>query len=207
MNDQNLIQQPNFLKHDEEILVVKRSLLLPAGSTWQGIKTTGLQEFLTTVMQEKEFLPRSIMENDPLYKQVIPYLIFAHEDRFFLMQRQAQASEQRLKNKYSLGIGGHIVREDLSGSDIMGWARREFNEEIDYSGSYTVTPLGILNDDSNAVGQVHVGYVLLLQGDSANIKIRSELKSGTLLPLIDCEAYYPQMETWSQHVFDALKAL
>ena len=61
----------------------------------------------------------------------------------------------------------------------------------------------MLNDDSNPVGQVHVGLVLLLQGDSDAIKVRSELKSGQLLTAQECLAFYDRMESWSQIIFDA----
>lgn len=209
MTAQTQSQHPNsmFMEYDEHILVVKRTTLLPENTSWQGLKRTGLDDFLTTVIQEREFLPRSVMETDPRYKQVIPYLIFTHNGKYFLMQRQAKASEQRLKNKYSLGIGGHIRREDFTSNDLMAWARREFIEEIDYASSYIVKPLGIINDDSNPVGEVHIGCVLLLTGDSADIAVKSELKSGKLMSLEECETYYPMMEEWSQHVFKLLKTL
>ena len=145
------------------------------------------------------------METNPLYKQIIPYLIFKHEDRYFLMQRKAKASEQRLKNKYTLGIGGHIRQEDMTSNDIFAWARREFDEEVSYSGSLTITPLGLLNDDSNEVGKVHIGLVLLVEGNSAEITVKSELEGGQLLTLEECEVHYDAMETWSQLIFDYLK--
>jgi predicted NUDIX family phosphoesterase len=191
--------------YDEHILVVKRAKLFPKGS-WQGLRHVNGSEYLTIIDKEKEFLPRSLMESDVTYKQIIPYLIFTHKDTYFLMQRQAQATEQRLKNKYTLGIGGHIRQEDLTSNNIVEWAQREFEEEVDYQGSYTVEPLGILNDDSNPVGQVHVGFVFLLKGDSNIIEVKSELKSGQLLTFADCQPYYDSMETWSQITLDFIRS-
>src|SRR5581483_9174534 len=125
----NTIAQTQPYLTDEYILVVKRSHLFPTQS-WQGLKEIDFQTYIDIINKNKEFLPRSIMENDPTYKQIIPYLIFEHENRYFLMQRQAKASEQRLQNKYSLGIGGHIRHEDLQeGTSIFDWAQREFHEE------------------------------------------------------------------------------
>ena len=98
--------------HDESILVVKRSVLFSRGS-WQGLKQINIEDFSRLVYLEKEFHPRYLMETDVRYKQIIPYLIFTHNNSYFLMQRQSTAGEQRLKNKYSLGIGGHIRKEDL----------------------------------------------------------------------------------------------
>ena len=92
----------------------------------------------------------------------------------------------------------------MTNNSIFAWAEREFKEEVNYSGTFTITSLGILNDDSNEVGKVHVGFVLLITGDSADISIKSELKSGTLMTLEQCRAHHDAMETWSQIVYDFL---
>lgn len=196
--------QSSLSTHDEQILVVKREKLFPQGA-WHGLHAANMEEYLAIIEQEQEFLPRSLMETDPTYKQIIPYLIFTYKDTYFLMQRQAKASEQRLKNKYSLGIGGHIRQEDITSKSIIDWAQREFEEEVFYQGSYKVQPLGILNDDSNPVGEVHLGFVLLLEGDSSNITVKSELKSGQLVSLAECTNYYENLENWSQIVLGFLK--
>lgn len=183
---------------NEAILVVKREHLFTTGS-WQGLNIDAIQPVLQAIAQHSEFQPRSAMEQDPSYKQIIPYLIFQHEDRFFLMQRKKDASEQRLQNKYTLGIGGHMRFEDLQrGAHLFDWAKREFSEEVSYEGSLKIAPIGVLNDDSNEVGKVHLGLVLMLVGDSHNISIKSELSSGSLISLPDCLDYVPYMETWSQ---------
>lgn len=191
------------IKQDENILVVKREKLLK--NSWQGINKDNLDSCLDTIKKEKEFLPRSIMETDQNYKQIIPYLIFNFEDKYFLMQRQANTTEQRLKNKFSLGIGGHVQEEDLATDNIIDWAQREFEEEVHYSGNFTVEPIGLLNDDSNDVGKVHMGLVLLLKGDSKDISVKSELKSGVLVDLNECKNCYDNLESWSQLVVDFLE--
>ena len=177
MNNQQQTTQNVFAgKYDEHILVVKRSDLFPQDA-FQGIKKIEDVSWIETILSKKEFLPRSLMETDPTYKQIIPYLVFMHEDKLFLMQRQAKASETRLQSKYSLGIGGHIREEDIQDADIVAWARREFHEEVIYNDKFTVEPLGILNDDSNDVGKVHVGFVYVLRGSSPNITSRRTKRS------------------------------
>ncbi len=185
---------------NENILVIKRNVLFPE-TAFQGIRPIE-DSFFDIVQEQQEFLPRPQMEEDPVYKQIIPYLIFKFQDRYFLMQRKSTSSEQRLKNKYSLGIGGHMRQEDMQqAKTIFDWAHREFQEEIDYKGSFTIKTLGMLNDDSNPVGQVHVGLVLLLEGDSDSIKVRSELKSGQLLTISELKTHFEDMESWSQIIF------
>jgi predicted NUDIX family phosphoesterase len=213
---QSTIQQQNtsHITHDEHILVVKRDHLFSDDQTWTGLKEVNFDYYLNIINEKKEFNSRSIMELDFSYKQIIPYLIFNYQDTYFLMQRRATASETRLANKLTLGIGGHIRQEDMVDSSsfakasedtaITSWAMREFHEEVNYSGNLTVKPLGILNDDSNDVGKVHIGFVLLLQGDSSEISIKSELKSGVLLSLEECNRQKSSMESWSQFVIDFL---
>ena len=197
------VQNIQNSSHDELVLVVKRDLLFTANA-WHGLKTDNIEETVLCIEKNKEFLPRSLMELDIQYKQIIPYLIFMHEGKYFLMQRQSKTTEQRLKNKYSMGIGGHINQEDMTSSSIIDWATREFHEEISYAGDYTVEVMGVLNDDSNAVGQVHLGLVLLLRGNSSDIAVKSELKSGFLLSLEECAEYYPTMESWTQIIYNTL---
>lgn len=187
----------------ENIFVVKRSTLFP-DKAFQGLQEITDAD-LERIHAAQEFHPRPQMEEDLNYKQIIPYLVFTHNNRYFLMQRRSDSSEQRLKNKYSLGIGGHIRQEDIAdNSSIFAWAHREFNEEIHYQGTFSISTLGMLNDDSNPVGQVHVGLILLLQGDSDAISVRSELKSGHLLSAHECLSHYEQMESWSQIIFDSV---
>lgn len=198
-------QQQNPQTHDELILVVPRTDIFAHTQAWHGLQEVDFAHYLQIIDNKKEFLPRSIMETDPSYKQIIPYLVYAHGDKYFLMQRKSDASESRLRNKLTLGIGGHIRQEDMNDTNLFSWALREFHEEVDYKGNLNVKPLGILNDDSNDVGKVHIGFVLLLEGDSPDISIKSELKSGVLVSLDECYAQRDMMESWSQFVVDFLR--
>ena len=188
---------------DEKILVVKRSHLFPQGA-WQGLQCVSFDHYMHIIEHKKEFYPRTLMEQDPVYKQIIPYLIFTYNGKFFLMQRHENASEKRLKSKLTLGIGGHIRQEDMIESSLFSWAMREFYEEVNYTGTLNITSFGIINDDLNDVGMVHIGFVFLLHGDNATISVKSELKSGVLLTLAECMAQRECMETWSQYVIDKL---
>jgi len=198
-------QSSSITSNQEElILVVKREYLLPSPYEWQGLRTDGIDEFVQRITQYQEFIPRSMAEEDETYKQIIPYIIFRFRDRYFLMQRKAGASEQRLKGKYLLGIGGHLRQEDMRSSSIIDWALREFHEEVSYAGSLQTKVLGMLNDDSSAVGRVHLGLVLLFDGDSGDIAVKSELEQGFLATVDDCNRYVPQMEAWSVIIMNYL---
>lgn len=226
-NNPNNLNNLELNKFNEQILVVARENLK---LDWQGLKTSNLESYLEIIKTQRQFKSRGLMEQDENYKQVIPYMIFQFEDQLFLMQRATQASEERLKNKFTLGIGGHVRELDLSNysatreqnnsyhkssvsaskvsennsltGEIFAWAEREFHEEIKYTGNLNITTLGLLNDDSNSVGRVHLGLVLLLQGDSPEIKVKSELQAGFLCQITACSEFLERMESWSQIVFE-----
>lgn len=201
-------KEKNVVKSNlsEMILAVKKEILFKE-EYFNGLKKLNNQEiekYLNIIDKNKEFIERDKAEKDLDYKQIIPYLIFNYQDKYFLMQRKSTATEQRLKNKFSLGIGGHIREEDIKTKNIIDWAKREFEEEINYNQSYKVELIGILNDDSDPVGQVHIGFIFLIKGDSDQIKVRSELKSGELLNLSQLLSYYEEMENWSKIIYKYL---
>jgi len=198
-------QQQVFCKaSDEKILVVKKNILF-AYQIINGLKPVDFEHYQKLIQKHKKFLWRSKVEQDSTYKQIIPYLVFTHNKKYFMMRRKSNASEVRLQNKFSLGIGGHIKKEDIKRGKIIGWAEREFKEEVKYKGSYSIKPLGILNDESDSVGQVHTGFVFLLEGNTGNIQIRDEHKEGMLVTLDECINLYNQMESWSKIVVRYLK--
>lgn len=64
-----------------DILVVKTSGLAPWISGRSGLITGCGDEILAHVEREHEFLPRPDMENDPSYRQIIPYVAVTRAGR------------------------------------------------------------------------------------------------------------------------------
>lgn len=201
-NIQQSLHQPTST-HDEEILVIQRSLLFKNKDIWNGI-ITNTTEDINHLIKNVSFMPRCHAETNIQYKQIIPYMLFLFEKKLFVMQRKNSASEQRLAGKFSIGIGGHIRQEDIKNANIIDWANREFQEEVTYNGSKTVNIIGLLNDDSDDVGKVHLGIILLAQANSDQISINDEHKDGMLLNRDECLALKPYMESWSQMCLDFL---
>jgi predicted NUDIX family phosphoesterase len=55
------------------------------------------------------FKRRGCMEENPSFKQLIPYVIVTNENNEILMyKRSTKGGESRLHNVYSIGFGGHI---------------------------------------------------------------------------------------------------
>src|SRR3989344_6510988 len=213
MTERKVIMAKKVLasKHAEKVMVVLRSEVFSSG-TWHGLKTENLNKYLKIISTKHRFLPRSRVEEDARWQQIIPYLIFENANKIFLMRRKANHTDSRLADKYSIGIGGHINKSDLKSTKsmkgtrgIMDWARREFEEEIDYRGKYKTEFLGLINDDSNDVGKVHLGLVIKIVGGKDKISVRDEHKFGEMIAIGDAGKYYNHMETWSRIVYDFLR--
>jgi len=206
-----MAKKPPMKKSDEKVMVVARNDLFGDG-VWHGIKTENLRKYIKLINSKHKFLLRAQVEEDAKWQQIIPYLIFENGGCFFLMKRKTNHTDRRLSNMYSLGIGGHINEEDIIKStksiqgeaQIMSWAKREFKEEIDYKDKYSTGFVGLINDDSNDVGLVHLGLVIRIRGDSDKINVRDEHKLGKMIDLDQMRKYYKNMESWSQIVYDFL---
>lgn len=191
----------------EHVLCVRREDLFPDGA-WHGFVAAELDRYQAVIRERSFFMPRAEVEEDAAYQQVIPYILFRHGERFLITRRLKASGEKRLRQQYSLGVGGHINPGDLDhGDPIQDGLRREWEEEVAYAGRFEAHLLGLLNDDTNPVSRVHLGVVFLVEGDSPEIAIREVDKlSGELLTLDQMRVCYLQMESWSQIVYDELMA-
>jgi predicted NUDIX family phosphoesterase len=189
----------------EQVLVVRREDMFPDGA-WHGFVSEDLDRHQRVIRERHFFKPRSEVENDPSFQQIIPYVVFRHGERHFLTHRLRASSEKRLRKQYSLGVGGHINPGDLEGGDpILDGLRREWSEEVIYEGRFEARMLGLLNEDSSPVSKVHLGVVFLVDGDTPDIRIRETDKlAGELMTLEEMRMYYLAMESWSQIVYDRL---
>jgi len=192
----------------EHVLVVRRDDIFPDGA-WHGFVGDGLERCQKVIREGSFFMPRAEVEEDPTYQQIIPYVVFRHDGRYLLTKRLKASSEKRLRQQYSLGVGGHINPGDLAGGDpINDGLRREWEEEVAYGGSFEASLLGLINDDSSPVSKVHLAVVFLVDGDSPEIAIKETDKlSGELLTLEEMRIYYLGMESWSQIVYDHLRSV
>lgn len=180
-----------------------------AGEEWTGFRDQGLDGLLDRIRGNYRFRPRKDAEDDSTEPQIIPYVVFRHHGRYFLTHRLRRSSERRLRHLYSLGVGGHINPEDVAeGADpIEAGLRREWQEEVVYEGHFSTSLIGAINDQTTAVGCVHVGLIFLVDGDRPEISIREVDKlAGALMELEAMRSYYLDMESWSQLIFDYLVA-
>ena len=115
------------MSEGELVLVVPRASLMPEPG-WHGVTDAGLDAFESIVARDGVFRDRAAMEQDPSFKQVIPYLVLRDGPRYFLMRRTRAGGDARLHDRWSIGVGGHLNPGD---GDLAGGLRREWQEEIE----------------------------------------------------------------------------
>ena len=201
----------------ERVLVVPTSVFHRLGY-FQGFSAeTG--RYLHELLDERHtsYRPRAEMEQDPGFKQLIPYVIFRHldaagRDTVFQYTRGKGQGEGRLHSKRSVGVGGHISADDRSA--VAGHAavyaeglRRELEEEVIIDTPYAEHCVGLINDDETEVGRVHLGVVHLVDVTEPNVVPReSEIIDAGFRPVDDLLANLSGFESWSQICLRALFA-
>ena len=198
---------------EEMILVVRRALFDQIGA-FQGLNFD-VQKYLPSFLARENnlFLPRSKAELDPTHKQIIPYVLLVHKGRVLHYVRGKKAGEQRLVSKGSIGIGGHIndQDEDLFHVDEQHYnsaVEREIHEELQLQTLFDNRVVALLNDDSNPVGQVHLGVVHVFDLETEAVQKREAMiTSMEFLTKEELVKKRDAMETWSQICVDSLDQL
>ncbi|MHC4939572.1 MAG: hypothetical protein ACYTHK_11430, partial [Planctomycetota bacterium] len=139
----------------ERVYVVPRATLFPDGAP-HGFFPDGL-DLLEQIYAEGYFAERARVEEDPSLKQIIPYAVVTRGRAVFRFRRRG-GGEKRLVGLASIGVGGHVNPED-AGDVILDALDRELEEELILPSRRKIDLLGLLNDDSTAVGSVHLGVV------------------------------------------------
>ncbi len=174
-----------------QCLVVSRNILekLPfwarlnkvEGKYSAGIKLPSLEitELLSTIEREQKYMERKGddgVETKPEWQQIIFYALVTQADKFFVYKRNhgPNFGEQRLKDKLSAGVGGHIEPHDANPIDSLP---RELDEELEFTlnGTPVAVPqnieiLGVIKDEKDEVGKVHLGLVCVVKVEP-NVKI------------------------------------
>ena len=196
---------------EEHILVVPESVVTNIG-TINGFEAD-VDRFLEPILNSDElsFQPRSQMETDPSFKQLIPYVLLEWSDsgvtKLFTYTRGGGGGESRLHAKRSVGIGGHISREDADagGDPYSTGMQRELAEEVQLNANYQASRVGLLYDPSNDVGKVHLGIVHKFVLESPDVQSNeADLAEGGFVSLDELRNDFDRLETWSQLAIKSL---
>jgi predicted NUDIX family phosphoesterase len=178
--------------------------------------------FLIALRRAAGFMPRPLAETDTSHKQVIPYVVVTSEGRYLTYERSG-GNEERLNSKFSIGVGGHVNPEDDQTNKVRVLffaALRELDEELcilekgcHFPASSvfydTLMIKGILYDESDEVGRVHVGVVLhadVKPEVAKTIQMISEGKNLAWMTAEELRALEERLEGWSRKSLRALEA-
>lgn len=194
-------------KSAERVLVVPTRVFHEAG-VFQGFSPRELYYLPRLLVPEHmSYRPRGEVETDPSFKQIIPYVVLRWQNQLFHYARGKRATETRLQALRSIGVGGHINANDstLFDTPYREAMFREVAEEVHLDTTYTERCIGLINDDSNAVGQVHLGIVHVFELAEPRVERREQalIRSG-FAPLAELRGQRDEFETWSQFVLDVL---
>ena len=188
----------------EQVLVVKREKIEKFIAGKNGLITENVPELLEIIRNEHEYMPRAEAEEQPAFKQIIPYVILRQGDKIFVTRRLNKGGEARLHGKISIGVGGHINPVDEQGDMLMKGLWREIHEEVELHSHGELCSCGFINDDSNSVGSVHLGACFTLETEGA-VKVKeTEKLEGLWMTLPELKANYDYMETWTQIALEVL---
>ncbi|AKD29917.1 hypothetical protein FH505_11145 [Bacillus velezensis] len=204
-------------KMDEIILAAPRSDVFQNEMlTFQGVNSEDERIIKIMAQIEAHFfeIRRGDAEEDPRFKQPIPYVVIRRDDEVFVYERLAGGGESRLHNKLSLGFGGHMnpMEGAASFSEVLKQnTDRELAEElyIREEDKQNIVTLGLINDDENDVGKVHIGILSALQlAPAAQVKVKEKDQiAGRWMKLSELkeENVYQRLEAWSRFVADILQ--
>lgn len=194
----------------ENILCVPRALFDSLGA-FEGLNFE-VSHYMPALLDPSHnlFLPRPAAEENPSYKQIIPYLVIRWGDRYLHYVRGKSGGEARLHAKGSIGIGGHINDGDTRAAHFDSAAydhavARELHEELIMPPTFRNRAVALLNDDSNPVGRVHLGIVHLIEVETSKISPHEDaIRDIQFLNVEELTARHDLLEGWSQIVLGGL---
>ncbi len=201
-------------------------LAIPTAELWELINykqqdlIKGHSDLLKIIVQKGLFRERNELEEDPSFKQIIPYAVISNKEperggvqqseSFYLFRRSSGQTEKRLKNLYSLGVGGHMNPVDSMESEeqyIIDELMREFFEEVRLSnGCYIedIEFIGFINDDSIPVSRVHIGLLYNIRVSNKYVHVfETDKMTAAWIEKSGLAEFYKRMETWAKIIFDS----
>ena len=171
------------------------------------IQSTG--DVLKGMVRNGLFRNRRELEEDPSYKQLIPYAVISCKESYYLFKRTSGQTEQRLHNQLTLGVGGHMNPGTLKTSEgqyLIDELKREFFEEVKLLNACQVEGIefiGFINDDTIPVGTVHIGLLYHIHLSSKDVTINERDKmTAEWIKKKNLPEFYEEMETWTKIAFD-----
>lgn len=125
------------------------------------------------------FVDRAWAEEDPAWRQIIPYVAIRDDQGNFALFQRKNGSEKRLQDLFTVGVGGHIDaadtperhagnksdREQFEKEIILAAVMRECIEELGWMPDppFQLIPAHTIASDDVAVDSVHLGLCYVME--------------------------------------------
>jgi predicted NUDIX family phosphoesterase len=199
---------------DEMIIVAPRNELFEGESlTFQGVNSdkATLKKVVSNLANNFVVMRRGVAEENPIFKQPIPYCVLKRGNEVYVYERLKGGGETRLHNQLSLGVGGHMNKFEVQDfyEQLSVNLERELEEELHIEEDKLILDtVGLINDDENEVGKVHIGLLVIaeLKGDTqVTVRETDQLRGFWLnVEQLKESSVYEKLESWSQFVADIL---
>jgi predicted NUDIX family phosphoesterase len=198
---------------------------VPAVEFWNMVtyKEQGLiignSDVLKMIVQKGLFGKRNELEEDPSFKQIIPYAVISYKEpkrsgvrrsqSFYLFKRTSGQTEKRLQNKFSLGVGGHMNPGNSMESEeqyLIDELKRELFEEVRLLNGCSIEDIefiGFINDETIPVSRVHVGLLYNIRVSNKEVYVNETDKmTAAWIEKSGLAEFYEGMETWTKIIYD-----
>lgn len=211
-------------KLDEQVLVAERDLVFRGIEPFEGLNSDHLavSQVKKNYAMFHQFKARRDVEEDPSFKQLIPYVMIRRNKEIVTYRRKSGGGEARLHGQRSLGFGGHMneiidntdigLRTVSFNTKIMRNLWRELEEELHFNFEEKDCHLeftGLINDDTDVTGtgQVHLGLAaVLIVPPNAEISIKeTDAHEIEFMTIEQLNAHQGEFENWSKVLISELK--
>lgn len=151
-----------------------------------------------------QFIYRYDAEQNPEFQQIIPYIVISNEDesKYFVSKRLD--GDHRIKDKLSLGFGGHIDQCDGTTNVVLKGLTREIEEELDIDPTTRALYIGTIRDMTSNTND-HLGLAFAVKAVEGEVFIREVDKlHGTWMTKKEMFDLYQSFEGWSKFILDYL---
>jgi len=171
-------------------------------------------EKLLSVLRNGFFHSRYDCEDDELVLQPIPYtVVFDSGGGVFSYIRTVDKKDYgdtRLLGKHSIGLGGHVTRED--GPDYIPRCleREVTEEEVRFSGRLSEPKLvGTLFAKDKPVDRVHFGLIYTIHTDGEVTPNEKSIAYSEFVPLKEVRVNFKgaETETWSRVLIPHIRSI
>jgi dCTP deaminase len=205
----------NYKKLDREVLVQDAKLLLSCRKNPEGLERVSENDLalLCDYIQDGFFHSRYDCEFDEPILQPIPYvIIFGPNNTVFSYVRTSNIQDYgdaRLFGKHSVGVGGHIIKDDNPYYIFKCVNREVMEEEIEIAGAFSLPKLvGTLMQYDLPVDRVHLGLIFTMHVDGLVKPKENALISGRMVPIEEIiKEPQEKYETWSRVLIKEIENL